>query len=150
MILALDPGARIGWAKSDWTCGTLDLQVVFNRDRGEAMSRLATWLEEQLQPPVHLLVVERPFGRSGLNTDLPSIIASRAHEVAWDFQVPRREFGVSTIRKAVLGSGRAPKTAVLPAMKAAGWPCRNDHEADACALLMATIEAAKAGENLAA
>lgn len=114
------------------------------------MSRLATWLEEQLQPPVHLLVIERPFGRSGLNTDLPSIIAARAHEIAWGFQLARREFGVSTVRKAVLGNGRAKKAAVLPAMKAAGWPCRNDHEADACAVLMAAIEAAKNGEAIAA
>lgn len=139
----------MGWARSDWTCGTFDLSGPLGRDRGEALVRLSEWLTEQMAG-CRLLVIERPFGRSAFTSDLPGIIAARCHEAAFRVGVPRAEFTVSAVRKAVLGKGNAPKRDVLPAMKAAGWPCKSDHEADAAALLMAAIEAAKAGEALAA
>ena len=141
-VLSIDPGERIGWARSDWTCGTLDLTAAFKRDQGEALAMFAKWLSMGLQGCV-LLVIERPFGRHAASVIIPSIIAARAHEAAFLAGVPRRELAVSTIRKLALGSGKAKKAEVLPAMLAAGWPCRDDHSADACALLMAAVEIAK-------
>ena len=141
-ILALDPGERIGWARSDWTCGTLDLTGPFKRDQGEALDAFLSWLMNEFVGCV-LVVIERPFGRHPSSIITPSIISAITHTLAYQLGVDRREMAVSTIRKLALGSGKAKKAEVLPAMLAAGWPCRNDHEADAAALLMAALEMAK-------
>ena len=142
MILAIDPGERSGWARSDWTCGTLDLSAEYKFDQGEALSIFARWVSLGMSGCV-LLVTERPFGRHPSSIITPSVLSARAHEVAFSAGVDRREMSASTIRKLALGSGKAKKAEVLPAMLRAGWPCRNDHEADAAALLMAAIEMAK-------
>lgn len=141
-ILAIDPGAAIGWARSDWTCGTLDLTPLWRNDQAEALAAFAEWLTAQM-PRTARLVIERPFGRSAFTSETPGIIAARAHEIAWRAGVARSEWTVSQIRKAVLGKGNAPKSDVAPFVKAAGWPVASPHAADACLLMMAEIERAK-------
>lgn len=149
MILAIDPGVRTGWAMSDGTCGTMDLKALFEADRAHALNAYAQIVAHMLtQHRVHLLLIERPMGRL-VATLLPEILTARAHEVAWTHGVKRVELTVPTIRKIVCGDARADKKAVQLAVEVAGWKCRNPHEADAVAVLLAGIEKAKT-ERLAA
>ncbi len=148
MILALDPGIRTGWAMSDGSTGTLDYKALFEKDRAEALSEYARDVRTLLKRGVHLLLIERPMGRL-VATLVPEILTARAHEVAWTHGVQRVELTVPTIRKLVCGDARADKKAVQLAVEVAGWKCRNPHEADAVAVLLAGIEKAKT-ERLAA
>ncbi len=148
MILALDPGIRTGWAMSDGSTGTLDYKALFEKDRAEALSEYARDVWKLLNRGVHLLLIERPMGRL-VATLVPEILTARAHEVAWTHGVQRVELTVPTIRKIVCGDARADKKAVQLAVEVAGWKCRNPHEADAVAVLLAGIEKAKT-ERLAA
>lgn len=140
LILALDPGERTGWAASDGTCGTLDLSAEWKADWAIAGHAFIAWLTPLLAV-TRLLVVERPFGRPG-TTDTANSLALLAHMEAQRRGVRRQERAVSTVRKIVLGRGNAPKRAVRPAVEALGYVPTNDHEADACALLEATLRLA--------
>lgn len=140
LILALDPGERTGWAASDGTCGTLDLSAEWKADWAVAGFAFRAWLAPLL-PVTRMLVVERPFGRPG-TIDTANAIALLAHMEALQAGVKRREMAVSKVRLAVLGKGNAPKRDVRPAVKALGYLPANDHEADACALLEATLRLA--------
>lgn len=140
VVLCLDPGELTGWAASDGTCGTLDLKEQWQTDWAEAGHAFVRWLAPRLAH-TRLLVVERPFGRPG-TTDTPNALALLAHMEAKRLDVPRREMTVGTVRRAVLGKGNAPKKAVRPAVEALGYLPANDHEADACALLEATLRLA--------
>ena len=140
IVLALDPGKTTGWACSDGTCGHVDLRETWDRDSAEAGLAFQEWLKPYLKR-CKLLVIERPFGPAG-TTDIPNAIAYAAHMAAVRAAVPRREYTVATIRKAALGSGRAKKAEVKPAMLARGWPCESGHAADACAVLEAAMRLA--------
>lgn len=146
-ILSLDPGLRTGWAKSDGTCGTLDLHEALTTDRGRGLRMFADGVRLMLGN-ASLLLIERPMGRI-VATLLPEILTARAHEVAYDLGIPRLELTVPSIRKIVCGDARADKKAVQAAVAAAGWRCKTPHEADAVAVLLAGIEKAKT-ERLAA
>jgi hypothetical protein len=146
-ILSLDPGLRTGWAKSDGTCGTLDLHEALTTDRGAGLGMFAFKVSKMLCG-ASLLLIERPMGRI-VATLLPEILTARAHEVACDMRIARMELTVPSIRKIVCGDARADKKAVQAAVAAAGWRCKTPHEADAVAVLLAGIEKAKT-ERLAA
>lgn len=140
-VLALDPGLRTGWAKSDGTCGTIDLHAELNADRGHGLHLYAARVAVMLNGAC-LVLIERPMGRL-VATMLPEILTARAHEVAYLHNVKRAELTVPSIRKIVCGDARADKKAVQAAVRASGWLCRTPHEADAVAVLLAGIERAK-------
>jgi Holliday junction resolvasome RuvABC endonuclease subunit len=136
VIIALDPGKRVGWARSDGVCGTLDLSHC--ADIGELCDFFCDWLADQIldhQP--HVLVLERPFGRAAFTADLPAVLVGVAHMVAHRHGMERRELSASAIKKAVVGTGRASKADVKAVVIQGGWRPDSDHAADACAVLMA-------------
>jgi Holliday junction resolvasome RuvABC endonuclease subunit len=135
MILALDPGAWTGWARSDGVCGTLDLSHC--ADIGALCDEWHDWLCDQLtKHEPRVLVLERPFGR-GFTANLPVVLVGVAHMIAHRRGVERRELAASTIKNAVAGSGRATKGAVKAAVVEGGWSPDSDHAADACAAMIA-------------
>ena len=140
MILALDPGHRTGWAASNGTCGTLDLRPEWQRDWAEAGRAFTEWLAPRLTGVI-LLVVERPFGRPG-TTDVPNAFALLAHMQALKHGIRRMEMAPSRVKMLVAHRGNASKLEVQRIVEACGYTPSNDHEADACALLEATLRQA--------
>jgi Holliday junction resolvasome RuvABC endonuclease subunit len=135
-VLALDPGKRTGWARSDGMSGTLDLSHC--TDIGALCDEFHDWLADQITDCApRLLVLERPFGRPSFTADLPIVLCGIAHMVAHRRDVARHEFSASAIKRLTTGSGRASKADVIAAVAQDGWAPDSDHAADACAVLMA-------------
>jgi Holliday junction resolvasome RuvABC endonuclease subunit len=140
-VMAIDPGRSSGWARCHdgaYTFGTWALS-----DAHTWAPHAAAW---QLQQCVanamseyrpDAVVIERPFGASAptvieaAGLSMVASVAVYAHDVEPDFMA------VSTIRKAVCGTGRATKRDVVAEIKRRGFAVANDHEADAVALLLA-------------
>jgi Holliday junction resolvasome RuvABC endonuclease subunit len=134
--LALDVGARVGWARSDGDCGTACFRHC--GDIGALCDAFHDWLCDQItEHAPRVLVLERPFGRAAFTADLPVVLCGIAHMVAHRREIARRELTASAIKKAVAGTGRASKADVIAAVSLDGWSPDTDHAADACALLMA-------------
>lgn len=136
IVLALDPGKRTGWARSDGSCGTYEPMA--KDDLGAFLGEWHGWLADLMcDHRVRLLVIERPFGRAAFTADLPIMLTGIAHMVARVFDVPRRELTASEIKRRVAGSGRASKGDVIAAVCNDGWAPDTDHAADAAALIIA-------------
>ena len=138
-MLSLDPGKKCGWALYSPTrniarCGEIDLS--FAADLGEMLAEFRDSLDQMLTAHrPRILAMERPFGRSAFTADLPGILVGVSHMVAFDHQIPRREYTASAIKKAIAGSGKASKRDVMDAVaERYGFKPANDHQGDAAAV----------------
>lgn len=139
MLLALDPGLRTGWARSDGAVGTLDYAGAL---WGEASTHFSAWLVDQIDAGVKGLAYE-------------TVIVRYAHTafatgIVWDairtahlhhLPIPRGISPQQRLRALGLRAGRLPvearKREVLGAVRDRGWNAMNFHEADAVAVLIA-------------
>jgi Holliday junction resolvasome RuvABC endonuclease subunit len=138
MILALDPGFRTGWARSDGRTGILDLSG--HDDHGQALAMYHDWLDGELtrDRPVALAIERAIFTGRMQHADLTLSMIRVAHMVAWSHDVPRTEKTAQEVRGWLVGKYRGAKDAeVIAAVNARGFQVKKSHEADAAALLCA-------------
>ena len=136
MILALDPGLRTGWAKSDGTSGVVDLSAF--DDHGHAAAFFHDWLDAELQRSPAFVAIEGHFSsirRRDHNASLTEWLCGISHMLCWTHKVHRCERSATDVRKVLTGNGRAKDADVIPAVLARGFAPGTPHEADACALL---------------
>lgn len=140
-ILALDFGTRTGWAAlSD---GHVESGVqTFDLARGESTGmrfiRFRRWLEEILtltQPG--LCVYEAAHHRGGYATEFLVGLATQLQEACAERGIEYVTVHSATLKKAVCGSGRADKSAMLAEARRrfSGWEIADDNEADSLLLL---------------
>lgn len=147
MILALDCGVRLGWARSDGATGTLDLRPY--DDHGEALAMFRYWLGKTMHGCAEL-AVERGFGGNGASGRLTTALELTAHSMAFGAGIPRTDRSANEVRKWLLGYAaisvkaepskaarvRMLDAAVLQAVRNRGFSCESEHAADAAALLI--------------
>jgi Holliday junction resolvasome RuvABC endonuclease subunit len=153
-VLAIDPGVRCGWAS---LCrGRVESGVqAFPLGRGESPGmrfiRFRAWLVEMLDlVKPGLVVYERPFMRGGFATELlGGLVTMIQMECSWK-KIEYQPVNPATLKKAVCGSGRADKGAMVDAaMRRWGRLIAPDayDEADALALLAYAIDANRLEEK---
>lgn len=143
-VLALDPGLRIGWCRSDGSNGVVDLSIY--TDRGAAVFAFQCWMADQLSTqPTRMLLIERPvFFRMTAMADFTYGLVWAAHAAASAYDVPRHERSVNEVRKAIIGRCRRQKLesdkafdrVILAAVNEHGFYPTTEHAADAAALLI--------------
>jgi Holliday junction resolvasome RuvABC endonuclease subunit len=134
VIIALDPGLRTGWAKSDGSSGVVDLSIY--DDHGRALAAFHDWLDEQMQDRPSLVAIEQHFmSRKDQNASLTEWLCGIANMLCWTYDVPRCERAATKVRKDLTGNAKAKDADVIPAVIARGFRPQTEHAADACALL---------------
>ena len=138
-VICFDPGSNCGWAFSDGVQLEFGTQT-FDLRRGESPGmrflRFTHWLNGLPVIP-ELVLFEQAHHRGGAATELTVGMMTRIME--WAVAVGAEYKGVhtSTLKKHVIGSGRADKAdmgrAVLEYLSVAG---ANEHENDALALII--------------
>ena len=138
-VVGIDPGLTVGIAFYNPNaaiafCDEIDLRPL--QDLGERLAELRDSLSLILgMAAPSLLAIERPFGRGAFTSETPGVICAVCHMVAFDHQIPRREYTASAIKKAITGSGKASKRDVMDAVASRyGFAPENDHQADAAAV----------------
>jgi Holliday junction resolvasome RuvABC endonuclease subunit len=136
-VLGLDPGKTTGWCLySPHTTPRFGLYTLPGDDLGAQLAGFKFWLDDMIEDHLPLLLaLERPFGRAAFTSDLPGTLCGIAHMVAHCHMIQRREFTASAVKKGMTGDGRAPKGAVIAAVRSRfGVPALASHEADAAAV----------------
>lgn len=134
-MLALDPGQRTGWARSDGACGTLDFR---NTLWPEASDAFTTWLSRTIRThAIDTLAIERVIVRNA-DTGLAFGLAWDAYRVAHHHNVRVLEITPQQAKRAATGKPSASKAEVLLGIAAHNrWRPLTYHEADAAAVLLA-------------
>lgn len=141
--LALDPGLRLGWCRSDGTNGVLDLSVY--TDRGAATFAVQCWLADQFSQPTRVVYLERPFFvRMHAMAEFTYWLIGAIHASASAYDIPRHEEKADDVRKALIGRCRRKKLesdaafdrVILAAVQEHGFNPTSEHAADAAALLI--------------
>lgn len=143
-VLALDPGSSfLGWCRSDRACGTFRLKDY--PDKGAAVATFQIWLEAQCRAGLAAIVIERPgHHMRATNADLVHGLLWIAHATAFRYGIARREMRADSVRKSLIGRSRRAKgecvkafdALIYSAVTVAGYSPKNEHEADAAALLV--------------
>ena len=138
MFLALDISLNTGWAlgsEGEISFGTR----IFSGYSGDDIRvgrRFREWLEAFLDKTrPETVIIERPFFR-GDCTWLLVGMAWEAQRAAEARGLPRFDYAPSTIKKFMVGDGRAKKPQMVKAARLRGYNVGNDHEADAVGLLL--------------
>lgn len=148
--LSLDLGTRLGWALR-WPSGKIehgrqDFSPLSGCGEGTRFLRFRGWLHTQkarcelLGSPIDEVLYE----------EIAFIVPGQAYSahvwgamwgtlIAWaeHHGIPYKGISPSTLKKAVAGSGRAKKPAVMAAVRARGFAVVSHDEADAIAILLA-------------
>lgn len=150
-ILALDLGAKLGWAvsfgkdargKLDVLHGTVEIKNGRYEGGGMRWLRFRKWLDSMADhhgtdgtlEAVYFEEVRRHVG-----TDAAHLYGGFLAELtAWCEKrgIPYQGIPVGTIKKSATGKGNANKDAMIAAMKAKGYSPETDNDADALALLL--------------
>ena len=131
-ILALDPGKVVGWASSGGLSGYSEFNYI---DHGERLHRFMEWIDSAPWVDKHDLVIwDQPFARGAEGA---AVVAMAKFIEAWCW---RRSFKrlivpMNSVKKSVLGNGRATNTDVMKWAEQLGYKPANHHEGDALALL---------------
>jgi Holliday junction resolvasome RuvABC endonuclease subunit len=146
-VLALDIATNVGWAAGDGTdigttCGALTFGG-FAHDYGWMSHSFSNWLADQITTwEPELVAIERGFFRGPMSYHLSGMIWD-AHRVAYVRGIPRVEYAPLAIKKFIAGTAKASKGDVINAVfQRLGKRVRNDHEADAIALLLLALDRA--------
>jgi len=146
-VLALDLGARSGWAfrgrDGRITSGTVE----FRNDRwqggGMRFLRFKRWLTEikQAAGDLEAVFVEEVRRHAGIDA-AHAYGGFLAHVTAWceHHAIPYEAVPVGTIKRHVTGKGNAGKDAVIAAVRGLGFDPVDDNEADALAILHWALE----------
>lgn len=143
-IMALDIALNTGFAVGDGTPGgTVFGTVYFHRwkqDWAECGRRFSEWLGAMIDEhlPSHI-VVEAPFFR-GKSSNLLAGLVWEAHREAEFHDIPRSEYRPTQVKKFLTDNGSAGKDDVMFAAWARGFDVKDDHQADAVALLLLHAE----------
>jgi len=145
IILAIDPGAHMGWAFS--VSGVARSGVChFSGDLGDRLVALDEWTVRKLSG-VSVLYCERPAYAPGNSTttlwSMLGVLNMRATQLGIPFVLK----SPMTIKKHATGSGRASKGEVVEAIESLHGRSVEDHnEADALALLGLALSERTSGE----
>ena len=140
-IVAIDPGTKTGWAS--WVRGFLESGVQeFSLKRGESAGmrfiRFRAWLKDLIKAVgPDLIVYEQAHLRGGWATDLLVGMTTRICEDAAAAGIEMTSVHSATLKKAIAGTGRADKLAMMKAAARLypGRRIQDDNEADALCLL---------------
>ncbi|WP_160119660.1 Holliday junction resolvase [Rhodovarius lipocyclicus] len=140
MLLALDLSTHTGWAAAEPSdvprAGVWHL-------RGDGIGAYGTALQDCLDD-LHKLcrftrvVMEAPLP-PGAQTHAATAriqlgLAAAVEMWAYQLSIPCQEASASTVRKAVIGNGRAKKDDVMAWVRRKGWSAIDDNAGDALAL----------------
>ena len=137
-ILALDPGAKCGFAYGDLETlqtGTWNLTPRRDESKGMALIRLRAKLNELREYGVALVVFERPAGRHKgsiiPHAEKQGVIKAWAEDAGIEY----RAYSATEIKNFATGKGRASKgDMVHAAIHKFGREVGDDNEADALAM----------------
>jgi Holliday junction resolvasome RuvABC endonuclease subunit len=137
-VCAGEPGARpscVSWRLPKG--GGAEVGAFAAAFEGYLLAALDNWRPE-------LIAFEAPFLGPKLagNMDvarrllgLPMLVELIAHKAG----IECVEIGIGTARKALVGVGRAEKSAVITAARRRGFSVQDDHQADACAVWLCAV-----------
>jgi Holliday junction resolvasome RuvABC endonuclease subunit len=142
IVLALDLGAKTGWALAGSDRAITSGTVEFKNDRwqggGMRFLRFKHWLTEikQMAGRLDAVFVEEVRRHAGVDA-AHAYGGYLAHVTAWceHHQIPYEAVPVGTIKRHATGKGNANKAAMIEAMRERGFAPADDNEADALALL---------------
>jgi crossover junction endodeoxyribonuclease RuvC len=147
VILALDLGAKTGWALAKGAeivaSGTSEFRPGRFEGAGMTFLRFDRWLDDLLHNAGTLDLVAFEEVRAHAGTLAAQVYGGfLAHLTAWCERnaVPYRGVPVATIKRHVTGKGNAPKDAMVGAVRARGYAPRDDNEADAIALALFALQ----------
>lgn len=140
-VLALDLATHCGFAlrtSRTITSGTVDFTERRNETRGGRLWRFQQWLADfHAATPLVLVAYERVNG----HMRGPAQACYAQFEgvlLCWcaKRQIPVRAVPVSTLKRAIAGTGKADKSQMIAAVAARGFTPNDDNEADALAVLL--------------
>lgn len=144
-ILAIDPGINTSIAIS--TNHTETVRYSIKEDMGGIMCRFGLLLDELIKRHgVDTILIERAFfGRNGHAMDVTNAIINEAHRQGYINHLKRVEYNSMTVRKWLIGRGKRKKgesvkdfdKEIKDAVVQSGFNPKNEHEADAAALICA-------------
>lgn len=133
-ILAIDPGARMGWA-AELSSGDVFSGMVHHK--GSVDQRLGNylrWLRDRL--PKQAIIIERPQGLRGRAIDSMYGMLGITRALAHDAGIQLHTYAPKHVKLAATGDGNASKDSVQDAVEEYyGTECDTDDEADALAIL---------------
>lgn len=141
IALALDPGKTTGWAYHD--DAVRSGSFVFDQiDHGERMYRFRLWLESMIYVPPKLVIWDKalPFKRATPEAECTTAMSKYIEEACWNNNIKRLIAPMNSVKKAVLGNGRATNSDVMKWAEGQGFYPANVHEADAIVLLTYGME----------
>jgi len=142
-VLALDLGAKLGWAvwfgPDDILHGTTEFRVGRHESAGHRWIRFRTWLQEIADGHGPLECVYYEEVRAHKGVDAAHMYGGFLAQLqGWCVKKGVEYCGipVATIKRAATGKGNANKAAMIEAMRARGFSPETDNDADALALLL--------------
>lgn len=147
-IIALDLGAKLGWARSDGEGGTYKLEPVKGTALGTRLLRLEKFLTQEFAT-VDVIAYEEVRNHS-------ATIAAHAYgayegimqKCAMAAGIPFLPLGVKTIKKYATGNGNAEKEEMIAAAVAKGWAPVDDNHADALWILDMALGYMRTGKTV--
>lgn len=145
-ILALDLMGHTGWA-----CRSDDGQVMYGTETfrsphqtespGLRWLRFRNWLvkmNKETQPSIIFFEEVKAFPLQNFGRDSKVYYSFEAHLLAFceAAKLECRGINPGTIKKFIAGSGKAPKEAVMSAVRAQGYYPKDSNQGDAIALLL--------------
>jgi Holliday junction resolvasome RuvABC endonuclease subunit len=150
-ILALDLGAKTGWAiksQNQITSGTIEFKPSRFEGGGMRYLRFQKWLEEINQTTNGIDLVYFEEVRRHIGVDAAHAYGGfLAYLTSWceEKEIPYLGIPVGTIKKHITSKGNAGKSEVINEIKKLGFNPSDDNEADALALLNLIIKKHEGG-----
>jgi hypothetical protein len=147
-ILALDLATTTGWARNwDWDgkwdekrSGSHSFALKRGESAGMRWIYFRNWLSELVRgSSLDVIVFEAPLigpMRSGTAAEIAYGMSTRVQEYAHTWGSEYRPVHNATLKLWLTGKGNAPKERVIECIRDRGFSPRDDHEADAIALLL--------------
>lgn len=138
-VLTLDQGACTGWSirtRPDRVMsGTEDFSQYAGVD-GRVHHHYERWLEgflRTIRPQV--VTSEAPIFR-GYNSEYLYGFSVILQKLCFEMQIRTERVNLSTVKKAISNHGHADKERMIQAVRQLGYDVRDEHEADAVAILL--------------
>lgn len=138
VILALDLASATGWCGGAPgvapEMGTVTLEGSRNGDRGAALDDWLWTMCDLMKPTLIVFEAPLPVHSSIKAGRLALGLAMVVEMVGYRREIPVKECAVTSVRKRIIGSGKADKDAVMAWCRVRGWKPNSLDAADAAAL----------------
>lgn len=139
--LALDLGTKTGFCISNKfkivKSGTVNFGIYKDKSLGGRFFRFSCWLNSIIDSHnIDKIVYEQVYGHAGVEAaHVYGGFLYHMAAIAFEKKIELYGVGVSSIKKAISGNGRASKSDVINAVRSLGFATIDDNEADAIAIM---------------